>query len=257
MVEQGKDLIVGVGFRMADAMQTAAANYPNIDFAIVDSGPAENLTGILFRVNQASYLVGLIAGHMTETNQIGFINGMDSPIMNEFGVGFYAGVLTANPDATLVGQYSNNFNDPALGRAIASNMFAGGADIIFHAAGDTGNGAIEEAIERNQWVIGVDMDQNFLGPDNVISSAMKRVDVGTFSVIESRLNGTYESNVVVMHDLTTGGVGIAPSSDIHVPADILAIVAQAEADIIAGTVIVPNTEEEFNQMFPGVSFMDR
>ena len=263
LVDDGRDLIVGVGFRMGDAIRIAAEHNPDVMFAIIDFAyspeevPNNNLNGVLFRVNEASFLVGVIAGLTTESNIIGFVNGMDSPVMHEFGVGFYAGVLTVNPEAEVLGQFANNFADPALGRAIANMMYSDGADVIFHAAGDTGNGVIEAAREHGRWVIGVDMDQHHLAPDNVLSSAMKRVDIATYELIQSMVEGTFVGGSTIIHDLVTGGVGIAPSSNIHVAPDVLALVAEKQAEIISGEIVVPNTQEEFLAAFPGTAYMNR
>ena len=263
LVEDGVDLVIGVGFRMGDPLQRAAGYWPHVQFAIIDfqydpaDVPNNNITGVMFRANEASFLVGLVAGLTTESNIVGFVNGMDVPIMNEFGVGFYAGVLTVNPDVTIFSQYANAFNDPALGKAIATQMYSDGADVIFHAAGDTGNGVIEAANEMDRWVIGVDMDQLHLAPNNVLTSAMKRVDIATHELVRRLVAGEEMGTGTIIHDLTTGGVGIAPSSYVHVAPDVLTFVEDMKQRIISGEVFVPNTIEEFQTAFPGVSYMGR
>ena len=150
-VDQGSDLIYGVGFMLGDAFAQAGKDNPDQQFAIVDYAytpedvPNNNVTGIVFATEECSFLVGYIAGKMSETGKVGHINGIASGTMETFAVGYYAGVLTANPDAKIMGQYSGSFSDPAAGKNIANQYYADGADIIFSAAGATGNGAIEAA----------------------------------------------------------------------------------------------------------------
>lgn len=146
---------------MADAILAAAGNYPEQKYAIIDNdyGDAtpDNVLGVLFKEEEPSYLVGLIAGKMTQSNKIGFIGGMDVPVINRFRFGFLAGVKAANPDAVVDVQFVNAFNDPAKEKLLLIKCMLR-VDIIFHAAGDSGNGAIEAAKEQNKWVIGVDRD---------------------------------------------------------------------------------------------------
>lgn len=258
MVDGNNGLILGVGFKMGDAIQEAAANYPDQQFAIIDYSydpQIPNVTGILFKANEASFLVGLIAGKMSQSGKVGFVDGMDTPVMNEFGYGYYAGVLTANPEAQVFGQYADSFSDPAKGKAIANQMFSYDCDIIYAAAGDTGNGVIEAAKEKNKWAIGVDRDQNYLAPDNVLTSAMKRVDVAVFDMAQKLKDGTLKGGETVVYGLESGGVGIAPTSDKHVPKEILDYVEEMKAKIASGEIKVPATAEEFKAMYPNNDYM--
>jgi basic membrane protein A len=170
--------------------------------------------------------------------------------METFAVGYYAGVLTANPDAQIMGQYSDSFSDPAAGKNIANQYYADGADIIFSAAGATGNGAIEAAKEQGKWAIGVDMDQNYIAPENVLTSALKRVDNALYDVSTKMLNGTFEGGITEYYSLKNDGVGYATTGD-HIPADILAEVETIKSDIIAGSLKVPATAAEIEAQFPG------
>ncbi len=258
MIDAGNDLILGVGFKMGDAIKEAAANYPDQQFAIIDYtyDPAlPNVTGILFKANEASFLVGLIAAKMSETGNVGFVNGMDSPTMNEFGYGYYAGVLTANPDAKVFGQYADSFTDPAKGKAIANQMYADGCDIVYAAAGDTGNGVIEAAKEKGKWAIGVDRDQNYLAPDNVMSSAMKRVDMAVYDMAKKLVDGNLTGGETVVYGLESQGVDIAPTSAQHVSQEVLDYVNEMKAKIIAGEIKVPINADEFAAQFAGAAFM--
>jgi basic membrane protein A len=253
-VDQGSDLIWGVGFSLGDAFAEAGRNYPDRQFAIVDYAPEDvpnnNVTGVTFASEECSFLVGYIAGRMTETGKVGHINGVMSATMETFAVGYYAGVLTANPDVQIMGQYSDSFSDPAAGKSIANRYYADGADIIFSAAGATGNGAIEAAKEQNKWAIGVDMDQNPIAPDNVLTSALKRVDNALYDVSTQMLNGTFVGGGTLRYDLTNDGVGYATTGN-HIPADIIAEAEAIKAQIADGSLKVPATAAELEAQFPG------
>ncbi len=205
----------------------------------------ENVVGVSFKEHEPSYLVGYIAGKMTETNKVGFIGGIDFYLINKFEYGFLAGVKAANPDAEVFRQYANSFTDAAAGKSIAEQFYNEGADIIYHAAGATGNGMIEAAKEKGKWAIGVDRDQNDLAPDNVLTSAMKRVDNAIYNVVSDLNEGNWAGGTTVVYGLAEGGVDIAPSSDKHVPAEILAEVEELKAKIIAGEIMVPENKEEY------------
>ena len=261
MLDQDKDLIIGVGFKLGPGIQKAAETYDDQQFAIIDFAytdeevPNKNITGLVFKANECSYLVGYIAGKVSQSGKIGFVSGMDSTTMNSFGYGYYAGILAARPDATIYGQYADAFNDPAKGKAIANQMYSDGADVIFACAGDTGNGVIEAAKEKNLWVIGVDRDQNYLAPENVLTSAIKRVDMAVLDVSKRMSEGNLPGGETLIYGLDSQGVGIAPTSDKNVPADVLTEVKDIEAKIISGEIKVPDTEEEFKQAYPDVAFM--
>ena len=179
-VEDEYDLIIGVGYKLANELETAAKNYPDQQFAIIDhtyEKQPENITSLSFESNESSYLAGLIAGKSTKTNKVAFIGGQQSPVIDKFEYGFKAGVLAANPDAEVLVQYSNSYSDQALGKSIANSMISKGADVIFPCAGACGTGAIEAVKEANKMSVGVDRDQYDLAPDNMLTSAMKNIDV--------------------------------------------------------------------------------
>ena len=247
-VDDEYDLIIGIGYKLADAIEDAAEDYPDQKFAIVDHSyekQPENVTSLLFENNVAAYLVGLIAGQMTETDKVAFIGGMESVVIKEFEVGYKAGVKDANPDAEVLVQYANSFSDSALGKSIATSMFANGVDIVFPCAGAVGNGSIEAAKEANKLAIGVDKDQNYLAPDHVITSAMKNVNIAIADVVKALVDGSYVSGEVKINTLATGSVGIAPTTEKNVPADVLSFVEEKSKEIIDGKIKVPETEEEY------------
>jgi len=247
-LDDGNDLIWGIGFMMADAILEAAQNNPDQKYAIIDSAYQDspsNLVGVVFKANEASYLVGYIAGKMTKTGKVGFIGGIKFALIEEFEYGFKAGVKQAGADIEVLTQYAESFTDAAKGKSIANSMYQQGADIIFHAAGGVGNGLIEAAKEQGKWAIGVDKDQNDLAPDNVLTSAMKRVDNGIFNLSKALADGKFPGGTTVVYGLKEGGVGIAPTSSKHVPADILAEVKKLEKMIIDGNFVVPNTADTY------------
>ncbi|RZW20219.1 MAG: BMP family ABC transporter substrate-binding protein, partial [Desulfobulbaceae bacterium] len=152
-----------------------------------------------------------------------------------------------NPDAEVLRQYAESFTDAAKGKAITNNMYQQGADIVFHASGGVGDGVIEAAKEKGKWAIGVDKDQNFLAPDNVLTSAMKRVDNAIYDIGKRLIAGEFAGGETVVYNLKNDGVGIAPTSDKHVPAKILIEVDDLVAKIKAGEIVVPATKEAFDK----------
>lgn len=250
LVDDECDLIICVGFMLADATKAAAQAYPDQKFAIIDDSSCADLPNVaclMFEQAQASYLVGLVAGMMTKTDNVGFVIGMATGPMNEFGYGYVAGVKAANPDATIQQYNANNFGDAGIGTTAAKQMITNGADVVYHAAGGTGAGVISACEEENVWAIGVDTDQAHLAPKNVITSAMKRVDNASFDIVKAVLEGTYQAGVKV-YGMDNGGVDIAPTRDL-LPADVIAAVEQAKEDILAGKIVVAKDQASFEAQF--------
>lgn len=251
LVDEDSDLIIGVGFKLADAIEEAAKSYSDKQFALIDAAyekqPA-NVTSLLFEDNVSSYLTGLIAGKMTETNKVGFIGGISGEVIDRFDYGFRAGVEAANPKAEVSVQYANSFTDAALGKSIANQMHKNGTDIIFSAAGAVGIGAIEAAKENNKKAIGVDQDQNKLAPDNVITSAMKNIDVAVLNLGKSIIDGTYKGGQLIVNTLDMDGVGIAPTSKKNVAPDVLEYVKGEAEKIKSGDIKVPQNEKEYKEL---------
>ena len=244
-IDEEYDLIICVGYMLADATREAAEANPDQKFAIIDDASCadlDNVACLMFAQEQASYLVGLVAGSVTESNTVGYVQGMVSDSMNLFGIGYIAGVLEACPEAEVLQYNANNFGDIAGGSTAAKDMITKGADVIYHAAGGTGIGVINTCAEEGIWAIGVDTDQSTLAPDYVITSAMKRVDVASQDISKAVADGTYEAGVH-LYDLSNGGVDLSPTRD-HIPADVLETVEAAKAAIIAGEKVVPTTVEE-------------
>lgn len=260
LLDAGYDLIWGVGFKLADATNEAAKNNPDTLYGIVDftyednpdypDGNPENLVGVVFKQEQPSFLVGYIAGRMTETDKVGFVGGIEGDVIWGFDYGYQAGVKYAakelGKEIDVLSQYAESFSDSGKGKSIATNMYQQGRDIVFHAAGGVGDGVIEAAKEQDKWVIGVDRDQSDMAPDNVLTSAMKRVDVGIYNVVKMLTEGKFPGGQTVVYGLEDGGaVDIAPTSDKHVPADILERVEELKQEIIDGKIVVPFNEETY------------
>ena len=208
-IDQEADLVVGVGFQVGNAILEAAKAYPEQSFAAIDSTYEEeldNLRSITFNEEEAGYLTGLIAAKMTKTNTIGWIGGLDIPSCSNFYIGFEKGAKEVNQDIKVLKQFTNSFTDAAKGRVVAQQMVSEDADIIFMAAGGGNAGALEVVREKNIKAIGVDMPNNYLAPEYIITSALKNVGEGLKLTINDFVNGEFTSGEV-KYDLSNGGVG--------------------------------------------------
>lgn len=242
-IDQEVDLIIGVGYTTAESMLNAANLYPERKFVMIDHNYEEegqeipdNMICATFDEREASYLVGIIAAKMSESQKVGFIGGMKIPNITRFEEGFISGVKSVSSSIEVLSQYANSFDDASLGKSIATQMYSKDVDVIFSAAGGVGTGAIEAAREKNKFAIGVDMDQNNLAPEHVITSAMKRVDMGVLDIISNTSKGIFEGGKAVVYGLKDEAVGIAPSTKLNVPDDILDYVSQQTELIIDGKV---------------------
>lgn len=250
LVDEDVDLILGVGMKLADAIKEGSELYPDQNFVLVDEEiDASNVKNILFKAEESAYLAGLIAGKTTKTNNVGFIGGMELPVIDTFKYGYMAGVKAANPDAKVQAQYANSFTDQAKGKAIANQMYTNGADIVFTCGGDVGTGAIEAAKENNKFAIGVDRDQSDLAPENVLTSAIKRVDAGVFETVKSYVNGTFEGGTTTTYGLEENAVGVPDTTKNLVSQDILDLVEETITKLKNKEITVPKNEEEYNAMF--------
>ena len=214
LIDMDMDLIVGVGFQVADSVKEAAETYPNQAFAMIDSSYDKgeeipnNVRPILFNEEQAGYLTGLIAGKMTKTNTISWIGGFDIPSCTPFYTGYEKGAKEANPNVKVLKQYINSFTDAAKGKVAAQQMIKEDSDVIFMATGG-GNTGIIEAIKEANGVkgIGVDMPMSYLAKDYIITSALKNVGEGLKLTIKDYIEGNFNGGNEVKYDLSNGGVG--------------------------------------------------
>ena len=256
-IDEDYDLIISVGYMLADATREAAEANPDQKFAIIDDSSCsdlDNVTCLMFKQEQASYLVGYVSGLMTETNNVGFVLGNASETMHLFGYGYLAGVLDANPDAKIQQYNAASFADAAGGKSAATTMVTNGADVIFHAAGGTGVGVIEGCKEAGIYAVGVDSDQSYLAPDTIITSAMKRVDVAVQTVSEEAINGTISGGIET-YELSNGGVDIAPTTTL-LPDDVISQVEDVKQKIISGEITVPSSQAEFEATYGDVYELD-
>ncbi|MFU0828780.1 MAG: Bmp domain-containing protein [Lachnoclostridium sp.] len=256
-VDDDYDLIICVGYMLADAMRASAEANPDQKYAIIDDASCAdlpNVTCLMFEQSQASYLAGVVAGMMTKSNKVGFVLGMSNETMNEFGYGYLAGVLDTNPNATVSQYNANSFGDTAVGKSAAVSMITDGVDVIFHAAGGTGLGVIEGCKENGIWAIGVDTDQSSLAPDNILTSAMKRVDTACYDITKDLINGNL-TNGIITYDLASNGVDIAPTTD-NLTDEVINKVNETKTKIINGEITVPKTKDEFEAKYGDVYELD-
>jgi basic membrane protein A and related proteins len=240
---QGYDLTIGVGFTEATAIDTAAANFPNSKFAIVDVDQTTephkptNLLGLLFKEQETGYLVGYLAGleekRMPGPDVIGSVGGQKQPPVDRFIAGYQAGAKAADPGIKVLNGYSQDFSDQAKCKQVALNQIEQGAGVVFQVAGGCGLGALDAAKEKNVWGIGVDADQSFLGA-HILTSAVKRVDTAVFDAIKLVVDGKFKGGNIVF-GLKDNGVGIGKISP-KVPQSEVAKVNQVRADIISGKI---------------------
>jgi basic membrane protein A len=240
------DLIIGVGFAQKEAIQKVAAQFPNRHFALVDSQvAAPNVRSLMFQEHEGAYVVGAIAAMTSKTGKIGFVGGMDIPLIRRFVMGYEAGAKKISPGITVMANYvgvtSEAWNNPPKGKELAVSQYEGGADVIFAAAGASGLGVFDAAEDKKKLAIGVDSNQNWTKPGLILTSMLKRVDEAIFSTITEAKAGKF-----------TGGVqwfglankGVDYSFDQY-NAKILTEPVRKRADelkaeIIAGKIVVPD-----------------
>lgn len=248
-VDEEYDLIICIGYQLADALRTEAEANPDVNFAIVDDSSIEldNVQCLMFEQSQASYLVGYAAGLTTKTNKVGIVLGMSTDTMNEFGYGYCAGAIDANPDVTVLQTNANSFSDTAAGKTAGNNMIADDADVIFHAAGGTGLGVIDACKEAGIWAIGVDSDQSVIAPETILTSAMKRVDNACYDAAKEVVDGNFAAGIKT-YSLADAGVDLAPTTDNLDPAVLEAVNAVKE-QIINGEIEVPKAKDTFEAKY--------
>ena len=248
-VDEEPSLIWGIGFAMADAINQVADQNPDVKFAAIectnDIG-VSNLTGVNFKSEESSFVVGYIAARMSKSGKVGFIGGVDSEIIQAFQNGYFAGVEYANKEqgtsVTYEGQMAESFADAAKGMSIAQKMIDAGADVVYHAAGLTGTGMIEACDEAGIYAIGVDMDQSYLAPNTVITSALKCVDEAIYKVSKELVNDEVPGGENMVLGAADGGVGIAETHDL-LPEDVYEAALGLLELMKAGDIEVPSTAD--------------
>ncbi|SEI68280.1 basic membrane protein A [Bhargavaea ginsengi] len=248
------NLVFGVGFMMQDALDEIASQQKDTEFAIIDAVVEQpNTVSLLFKEHEGSYLAGVAAALMTESKKVGFVGGMENEVIHRFESGFVQGVEAVDPSIEVDIQYTGAFDKAELGKTTANRMYSSGVDIIFHAAGGTGNGVFSEAKERksndpdaNVWVIGVDSDQydeGAVGDVNVtLTSMLKRVDVAVKDISEKGMNGEFPGGEVITYGISEDGVALADSRG-NIPEDIMAQIDEYQEKIASGEIEVKEYPE--------------
>lgn len=255
LVRENYNLIFGIGFELKEDIQNAADQNSGVYFGIVDDVvEGDNTVSITFKEHEGSFLVGVAAAMKTETDKLGFVGGIDSPLINKFETGFIAGAKSVNPDIEIDVQYAESFGDSSKGKMIAADMYNSGIDIIYHASGATGNGVFNEAKDlknadpdRAIWVIGVDRDQHEegqIGDHNVtFTSMVKRVDVAVQDVTQLAMDGEFPGGEQLEFGIQENAISVADTNEEAMSEDIMSAVKEWEEKILNGEIEVPFTHE--------------
>jgi len=244
MAQRGANIIVAVSFAQTSAVETVAAELPDVKFTLIDGFvEAPNVQSIVFKEHEGSYLVGMAAAMASKTGKVGFIGGMDIPLIRKFACGYEQGAKAVNGDAEVMVNMTGNtpaaWNDPTKGGELAMSQFDRGADVVFAAAGGTGTGVYQAAKDAGKLAIGVDSNQNHLHPGTMLTSMVKRVDVAVAEAFSSAMEGTWEPGLKV---LGLSEDGVAWALDEHnkalITAEMEEKLAAAEKAIASGEVQV-------------------
>jgi basic membrane protein A len=242
--QRGQDPVIAVGFSQAVALGKVAKEFPNIHFTIIDSVvDLPNVQSVVFREHEGSFLVGVLAALASKTGKIGFVGGMDIPLVRKFQCGFEQGIKFANPKAELISNMTGTtpaaWNDPGRGAELAKGQFDRGVDVVYAAAGSTGLGILQAAKDRGKLGIGVDSNQNHLHPGNMLTSMLKRVDLATYNSFKAAMANQWKGGTQVL-GLREGGVDWALDKDNEklITPEMKATVDAAKADIISGKIVV-------------------
>ncbi|HEX6593957.1 MAG TPA: BMP family protein [Bacillota bacterium] len=259
LVKNDYSLILGIGYKLEDAIREVAEQHPDTDFAIVDAVADEpNVASITFADHEGSFLVGVAAAMKTKTDKIGFVGGIDSDLINKFEAGFIAGAKSVKRDIDVQVQYAGAFDAADDGKLIATNMYNDDVDIIYHASGGTGNGIFAQAKDiknndpdREIWVIGVDRDQHEegqIGDDNItLTSMIKRVDNAVQQISNEGLDGNFPGGEILEFGVADEGVGVSTTNEEAMTDDIISAIEEWKEKIINGDVDVPQTHDELTQ----------
>lgn len=236
-------MVVAVGFSFGTALPVVAKQFPKVDFVIIDysySPSPMNILGNDFTPEQSSYLAGIVAAGVSKTHTIGFVGGLNVPLIGAFLAGYQAGAKSYDPKVKVLAAYTNSFTDQGKGKVTGLQEINQGADVVYPAAGASGLGTLTAAAQKHVWGIGVDADQNYLHPNTVITSVVKHVEVAIAAAIEAAAKGKFHAGTKLWN-LANNGVGLASyhSLAMHVPAKVKAAVAKARAGIVSGKIKVP------------------
>ncbi|TCI25667.1 BMP family ABC transporter substrate-binding protein [Exiguobacterium sp. SH5S4] len=208
LVEDGHDVVVGLGFASQTDLETVASKHPDQQFALVDAvSTLPNVISVTFEETEGSALAGAVAGLETESDKIGFIGGVDNELIQKFGTGFELGAKSVNEDVEMIVDYANDFASPEIGRKLAEKQIAAGADVLYAAAGLTGVGVLETAERNGIKAIGVDSDQSMIAPDAVVTSMLKQVDLAIVKIADSLQSEAINDHIEL--GIEEGGIGLA------------------------------------------------
>jgi basic membrane protein A len=242
--QRGQDPILAVGFSQAVALEKVAKDFPNVHFTIIDSVvDLPSVQSVVFKEQEGSFLVGVLAALASKTGKVGFVGGMDIPLIRRFQCGFEQGVKYANPKAELIANMTGTtpaaWNDPGRGAELAKGQFDRGVDVVYAAAGSTGIGVLQAAKDRGKLSIGVDSNQNHLHPGSVLTSMLKRVDLAAYNSFKAAQSNTWKGGTQVL-GLKEGGVDWALDKDNEklITPEMKAKVDAVKADIVAGKIVV-------------------
>lgn len=247
--DKGYSPIIAAGFAQAAAVEKVAKEYPDLKFAIIDMVvDLPNVESVVFNEQEGSYLVGMMAALASKSGKVGFVGGMDIPLIRKFACGYVQGVKAAKPDdkvfQNMTGDTGAAWNDPVKGGEITKGQIAQGADVVYAAAGATGIGVLQAAADGGALSIGVDANQNYLHPGKVLTSMMKRVDVAVYNIMKDGVAG-FKPGIRAL-GLKEGGVDYAldDNNKALVTDDMKAKVEAAKADIISGKLKVHDFMED-------------
>ncbi len=249
MAEGGCDVVFAVGFAQKNALAIVAKKHPKVKFGLIDDELAgENVRSLVFSEEQGSFLAGYLAALMSKTGKVGFVGGMETPLITKFESGYAAGVVYAGKGELLPVKYTGSWSDTGLGKAAAETLYSGGADVVYHAAGRCGLGVINAAKSSNKFAIGVDSDQDGEAPGNVLTSMIKRVDEAVYQTIVDAKSGAFKGETK-RYDLKMKGVGLSEfkhTKDI-IGAENLKKVEDVTAKIVSGEIVVPATKADLEK----------
>ena len=246
LAEQDYSLVWAIGVLMQDACAEVAETMPDNNFAIVDAiVEKDNVFSATFKEEEGSFLAGIVAGMMTETNKVGFVGGMDIPSIRKFEAGYIAGVHAVNPDAEISSTYTGVFDDPNKGKEQALALFGQNVDVVYHASGACGVGVIKAAKENDKYAIGVDMPQSHLAPDHVLTSMVKRVDLAVFEGAKMVNEDDFKGGTHKSYGIKEGGIQLEQEQlEKMTPQEVQDKVEEFKQKIVDDEITVPDTIEE-------------
>jgi basic membrane protein A len=242
--QYGYNLVIGVGFAQGPILVEVAKDYPQLHFVLIDAvADSPNVASLLFKEHEGSFLVGMIAAYTNKTGVIGFVGGMDIPLIHRFHTGYEEGARYVNPNIRVLNNYVGitdaAWNNPGKGRELANAQYEQGADVVFQAAGNSGLGVFDAAEAYKKFAIGVDANQNWVKPGFILTSMLKRIDNAVYSIVKDEVEGKFQGGVHV-YGLENDGVGYAVDEHNRhlIPDWVIEKVEQAKRDIIAGKIKV-------------------